>query len=101
MLHLLPIALLVLLFALGTWAGLAPAQRLVERYEAYRELEVGSASRLRLLRGWWIYLLWLAPVFWLAAFLGDWAVNGDLYGAYLSAFSVLFFLGEAFGILGP
>lgn len=77
-----PVFIGVLVFAGATMLGVGPVRKVIQIREARHELKQGSAGYLRTLAGWSVIAFWIMATWFAATIIGDWAVSGDLNGAF-------------------
>ena len=68
--------------ALATAIGIGPVRKTIHVREAQHELKQGSAGWIRSISGWSMIAFWIMATWFFATIIGDWAVTGDLKGAF-------------------
>ena len=68
--------------ALATAIGIGPVRKTIHVREAQHELKQGSAGWIRSISGWSMIAFWIMATWFFATIIGDWAVTGDLEGAF-------------------
>ena len=77
-----PILAGLALMALATAIGIGPVRKTIHVREAQHELKQGSAGWIRSISGWSMIAFWIMATWFFATIIGDWAVTGDLEGAF-------------------